>query len=406
MLNFKSLSLVFIVFYCAVSDAATVKDIAVGRVMIENQSQATQRQAGRAALEQVFVKLSGSVNVVNDPTIKRAIGNYEQYLVASSYLQRADTLMFEARFNQDKIVSLLKSTGMPIWANLRPNATLWFAKQSDDGDIIWFNQNASPEFNQRLQQLSFERGVNIVLPIGDLTDSMSISDFDVWTQNTTKLVAQTTRYNTAFTLSAAMKPITDRMRQQYQEEADFLNQQQELNRLFNTPDAVNNQSSNKSAAIQLPAESDFFQLDWIVSSEQELHIKKAFVASEEDAQALIVNQYADMLAAQYGTSGERAVSLNRSLVSVQNIKSLSDINALQSLLKEMPQVNEVELFGVSGNSANFYVVLNASMETLINLLTLDTRVSLPNNTLEQVSAPDTNESAIVETPKATLVWKR
>jgi hypothetical protein len=385
-------------FCCVFADAANVSDVAVGRVFIEDQSLATQKKAGKAALGQVFVKLSGSQNIINDATVKRAITNYEQYLIASSYLDREQGLFFEARFNQQKLTQLLKSIGLPVWANLRPSATLWFAGQDENADIQWFNQNSNPEFNQRLQNLSFSRGVNIVLPIGDLTDSISISEFDVWTQNMRKLIAQSTRYDTAFTISATLKPLSETARQTLQEQADFIAQQLALNQLFNASDEA------EVTPPVVPTATQAYQLDWIVSDAQQVHINTVFVTDQDEAMSLLVNSYADRLAAQYATTAPRSNSLLQSRMRVKNVQSLADVNEVLFLLNEMPQVGEVKLSSIDGDTLSFLLEVNGSTDSLISLLTLDPRVSVYAQSLE--GAITNSSSNGNDEQDNTLIWKQ
>lgn len=372
----KCLLIVLMVLFSSQGLAALIADINVGRVAIDDQSANTQTAAGRAALKQVLIKMSGSLQTVEQPAILRAIVNYEQYLIASSFVQQRSQLMFEARFNQEKLHALLKATGQPIWANLRPSATLWLAEQNLQGDVRWLNQNTAIDFNQALQQAAFERGVGIILPLGDLSDSMAISDFDVWTQNTVKLIPQSMRYDTVFTISGTINPITQEIRQRLAEQAAFLSQQQALDHLFNAPtdDSIATQSSG--ITVNAPSSTDQLQLDWIISSAQEVHIGKLFLTELSEAPSALVDQFADILAQQYAVSGERSAAdaVTRRL-SVRNIRSLSDFNQALALVNAMPQISRVELSDVQGDTASFVILLNGNSEEFISLVVLDKRVS-------------------------------
>lgn len=373
--------LILFFFMAALSllgDAATLSDINVGRVPIDDQSSITQSKAGREALRQVFIKMSGHEQTVNEPEIRRAISNYEQYLIASSFVQQQAGLMFEARFNEDKLIALLKATGLPVWASLRPSATLWFAQLTSTGDIRWLTQNTAATFNQTLQQLAFERGVGIVLPMGDLNDAMAISAFDVWTQNTSKLIAQSTRYDTPATISATLRPITATMREQYLEEANFLSQQQALERLLNGAEGGQVADMNKGTQLATaPTEEDEFQLDWIISSGQPVIIGKQFLTSADQAPLILVNEYADSLAQRYAVTAAVSASEARNIIlSMQNIHSLSDYNQVLALVNTMPQVNDVRLSTVRGATADFAISLNGNSEDFTSLLVLDKRVNM------------------------------
>ncbi|MFC4699303.1 DUF2066 domain-containing protein [Glaciecola siphonariae] len=396
MPHFKYLIVFLALVCCTTADASSVSDIAVGRVIIENQSSETQKRAGQAALRQVFVKLSGSEETLNNQIIRRALNNYEQYLIASSYIQRDEALLFEARFNQEKLTNLLKTSGLPVWANLRPSATLWLASQTPSRDLLWLNQNTAFAFNNNLQQQAFERGVNIVLPLGDLTDSMSVSAFDVWTQNTNKLKLQTTRYNTPFTISASLQPLSDAAREQYQEEAQFMAQQAALEALLNSPTELESESSsgsqvsnsgqNVNDAPVLPSPQDQYQLDWIISGPEQLHIGKTFLSDNNTVAQTLVRLYADLLASQYASDASMKGEKASGTLVMANILSLIDYNQALALINSMPQIDNVSLNSIEGNTASFSVSLLGSANDLVNLLTLDKRVKVNNQDISRANS--------------------
>jgi hypothetical protein len=213
----------------------------------------------------------------------------------------------------------------------------------------------------------------------------------VWTQNSSKLISQSKRYDTPFTISATIKPITDSMRQQYIEEANFLSQQQELEQLFNRSSNAP-ASVDKQSAMILPSDTDTYQLDWIVSSAQQIDIGKTFLQNEDQAMPALVNQYADMLAVKYALTGETSATSSTSHVVLQNVMSLSDYNDALTLFKGMPQISNISLEGVSGNRAKFLISLNGTAEEFVELVVLDKRVNRPLN--------------LIESSDIQLMWKR
>lgn len=362
--------------------ASVVADINVGRVLISDQSMATQSSAGRDALKQVFIKITGSDAVLSEPTIEKAIVNFEQFLIASSFVQRQNELVFEARFNQEKLMALLKASKLPIWTNLRPNASLWLGQDDPSSNVTWLNQNTAMAFNQKLQQLAFERGVSIILPLGDLNDAMQVSDFDVWTQNTAKLVAQSRRYDTAFVISATIKPLNDEMRQQYQQSAELLEQQLALERMFNVKSSASNITTGERKNLE--AENAMFRLNWIFKSAQQLHIGESLLRTPADAAAVLVDEYANMLASQYTLSpNQNGASSSTVYMNIKNIASLADFNQALALIESMPQVNDVQLLEVSPEYARFKLALNGRSADLANLLALDTRLSISRASMPQ-----------------------
>lgn len=385
--------------------AAKIETINVGRVAVNDQSLATQTTAGRAALRQVFIKMSGSIESVEHPTIRRAISNYEQYLVSSAYLMLDGQLWLEARFNQERVVNLLQATNLPVWANLRPSASIWLAKETPDNEINWIHQNNADDFSQLLTQAAFERGVSVILPLGDLEDTKSVSAFDVWTQNLNKLSEQSLRYNTDFVISASLKPITDEARETYLQKRTFKEQQSALDKVLNTT-GMSNKNANasnvqelgmQSERILVPKETDQVQLDWIISNGRNIQVGKVFLEDQSKVATTLIDLYANQLSAQYAVGGadsEQRVQTSKLLI-LHNLNSLSDFHNAQRLISAIPQVSAFNLQRIDGSKAVFSLSLSGQSNEFISLLSLDPRISA------SYDAKDTAQENTIQ-----LMWER
>jgi hypothetical protein len=376
--------------------AAKIDTINVGRVAVNDQSLAAQTTAGRAALRQVFIKMSGHAESVEHPTLRRAISNYEQYLISSAYVQLDNQLWLEARFNQERIVNLLKATDQPVWANLRPSASMWLAIETPSNEVEWIHQNNAEGFSQTLAQAAFERGVSIILPLGDLDDAKAVSAFDVWTQNLNKLSAQALRYNTDFVISASLKPITDEARERYLQKRSFTEQQSALEQLLNTlePSNINVNEPNmqergaQNESMLGPKETDQVQLDWIISNGKNIQIGKVFLADKSYVAKTLVDLYANLLAAQYavgGADGGQRVNADKRLI-LHNVNSLSDYHNAQTLISAIPQVSGLSLDKIEGSKAVFSLRLSGQSDEFISLLSLDPRISAFYDAIDGVQA--------------------
>nr|WP_136252254.1 DUF2066 domain-containing protein [Ningiella ruwaisensis] len=385
--------------------AAEVSHVNVGRVVIEDQSVNAQQRAGREALAQVFVKLSGAESVLDDPIIKRAINNFEQYLISSSYLQINDKRYFEARFNQEQLVGLIRGSNLPIWPSIRPSASLWLAIQTPSKDIEWLNQNNATEFNQKLQQTAFESGVNVLLPLGDLNDAMAISDFDVFTQNSPKLLQQNSRYGTEFIISAAVKPISVNMREEYEQQAQFSEQQAQLNALLNQPNGLpsSNAQPSSDAALErhFPAPSDNFQMDLIFSNGTQIEIRKRFFENEDNIAETVIDEYVSWLVAQYAVDTSSNASVASQLITINNVRSFVDASRALQALSNAPQVNSASIVGLNGSSVQVKVSLNGSVEGLLSVLKLDKRLSSP---LDGTMAENASVADSTKTQEIVFRW--
>ncbi|WP_395343395.1 DUF2066 domain-containing protein [Ningiella sp. W23] len=440
--------LTILVFVGMNAQASSVADINLGRVMIEEQSMSAQRQAGRDAMRQVFTKLSGMPSSAEAPAIRAAINNFERYLISSSYLTLNDQLFFEARFNEDALISLLRNEGLSIWPNLRPSAMLWisyegeghigatgsvsnqgFSDKANNADSTgtnndprgtfdlesgkddsqtnslaegWLNQNNAFEFSQSLAQASFARGVNVNLPLGDLIDSMAINEFDLKSQNIRKFLLQSTRYNVEYVISAVIKPITEKDRAQYNQEREFLAQQAALEKLLlneqsrdRLPGDGEQQASAEAELKQVPGDEDKFSLEIVSSNGSEVSVQRHYLPTVDGLAEYIVNLYADNLVQQYAVDAVSLASETAGVLQLQGIQSITDYNQALALLEEMPQVSELSLRSLEGKTAYFSVGLKGDIDSFISLISLDDRVSVP-----PVSSNFSQDSYI------PLLWKQ
>lgn len=404
-MNLKWGWLVVVLLFSTALSAAKMDSINVGRVAVADQSLATQTTAGRAALRQVFIKMSGATDSVKHPSIRRAITNYEQYMISSTFVQREQQLWIEARFNQERIRDLLKSTGQPVWSNLRPTASMWIAVKDSENDIKWIHQNNAENFGNALSDAAFERGVSVILPLGDLNDAKAVSSFDVWSQNLNKISAQSVRYNTDFVISATLKPITDDGRLIYLQNAAFSEQQKALESLLNAERQANrNQEDMKLEpqiknvrAVVVPKETDQYQVDWIISNGRSIKIGKVFLEQQSLVAKTLIDIYANQLSAQYAVGGagtDENVSA-KSILILHNLKNLSDHHNAQSLIDAIPQVSGLSLELIEGNKATFSLSLTGQIDEFIALIVLDPRVSA---FLDAPEAADANTIQLIWEP--------
>jgi hypothetical protein len=146
------------------SVANNIEHVNIGRIAVDDQSIRSQQRAGKLALEQVFVKLSGNVAVTKESEISKAIDNYEQFLVASSFIQQGQTLVFEATFNKTKVENLLLASGLSVWTSLRPSAVVWLALENSERQKVVLSQYSDSERAQKVILKAFARGVEVVMP--------------------------------------------------------------------------------------------------------------------------------------------------------------------------------------------------------------------------------------------------
>lgn len=140
------------------------------QTQIEVASTSTQEQqvALPKALEQVLIKASGSQELMELPKIQAALSSPENYLSSYSYTPGAKTTTMLVYFKPDAIQKILKDSGQKVWEN-RPVLLIWLTIKDNSGDSVLIGEtNIQPA--QTIYRDAGLRGVQVVLPIGDLQD--------------------------------------------------------------------------------------------------------------------------------------------------------------------------------------------------------------------------------------------
>lgn len=332
------------------SEADNIEHVNVGRVEVVDQSIASQQKAGKLALEQVFIKLSGNTDVAKESEIAKAVDNYEQFLIASSFIQQGQRLVFEASFNQDKIQSLLIASGRDVWTSLRPSAVLWLAFETNDKQQALLSQSAADvnlrsstdEKIQSVRLKSFARGVDIVIPLGDLDDSMNVSVYDVWNQFVSRLQDHSLRYNTDYLISATVQAFND---------------------------------SNEQSPPGTTHKVDYIIAHVDFRKSNKVNTGRIFGESENDVILKLVDEYANVLAQEFALNSESQTLVQAVQATISGIESLQDYVQMMALINSVPSVEKVRLIKQRNDVASIEIVQKISITQLISILTLDRRIS-------------------------------
>lgn len=411
MWRYLPLLLVLLSFIPQISYAQNIEHVNVGRIAVENQSLRSQQNAGKQALAQVFVKLSGNQNVLREPEISKAVDNYEQFLVASSFIQQSQTLVFEATFNRTKIESLLLASGLSVWASLRPSGVLWLANENLDKQKVMLSQLSAANLTQKVSLKSFARGVDIVVPLGDLEDSINLSVYDIWNQHISKLQVQSIRYATSYLISATVQAYTQEQAIADLAESELFYgrnlanelksdaQSGEMNDLvlpliepsdlsdidstidLNNMPAQNNLIMQNELLVDTEVPSGTtHKLDYVVTHvnpniSKRVETGRIFGNSEEAVILKVVDVYANILAKEFALSAPNAGENEIIQVVFNGIDSLEDYVNLMSLITSIPSVENVRLLRQSGTNAVLEIQQNMSTMQLKSILSLDERIS-------------------------------
>lgn len=199
--------LVFSGFFTTQLRAAEVTGMYQATVTVVSRDDERERQqAFGSALRQVLVKLTGRIDTLDNPDIRRALGSVQTYVEAWAYRSMtaepaADPLeavepaiALEVTFFQSQLQSLLDSAGIPLWPQNRPDTLLWIVEQDPSGQRSLAGTE-SPLL-AALQELAAERAMPLISPIFDLQDRMALRPDVLWALDPAAIVGASSRYRT------------------------------------------------------------------------------------------------------------------------------------------------------------------------------------------------------------------
>jgi hypothetical protein len=317
--------------------AASIEHINEGQILVTDQSSFTQKRAGKSAFQQVLVKLSGDPSVLENLEVKRSATNFEQYLVSSTFMQDGDKLIYQAEFNEQKIVGLLRSENLNVWGKRRPSGLLWLVIEDDvSKSKTLITQSSSSQYLDLVQQSAYDRGVELLMPIGDLTDSMNVTALDVWGLYSSSIFNKSIRYGTNYVVGARVGIVFD----------DF-------------------------------SASEKLQLSYFITNGQTIETKEIVGDSINSLIARFVNEYASYLAGLYSIGASETGLIYPVTLNIANVNTLVKYRQVLDILTSLTVTQKVELKAQSKDVASFMLTSNVPAQRLKTILKLEQNLREP-----------------------------
>ncbi|QFU74871.1 DUF2066 domain-containing protein [Halioglobus maricola] len=174
--------------------ADVVQNLYSARVPVVDQSSQTIAAAASDALGQVVVKVSGSEEALEHPTVRKAMGNARSQVQQYAFQDGDTGLVARFQFETSYVQRLVKQAGLPLWTANRPRVIAWLVTEQG-GERQFVNMDTTPELARELMDEFDARGVPAQLPLYDLTDATAVSTDDVWALNGDALQAASQRYD-------------------------------------------------------------------------------------------------------------------------------------------------------------------------------------------------------------------
>lgn len=361
--------LLFVSFFITYSaHSAAIDGLYTASVVIDNQSARQQRRAARNALEKVLVKISGNRQLLESSEVKRYLGRAEDFLLSYQFERTSNQLKYNAEFDVDKVESIIRNTGFPLWGKYRPDTLIWLAVEEQATDQ---RRLISDNINNELVNNAFvtakARGIDVSFPVLDLTDIQQVSVYDVWSSFSQNIVAASERYAMEYVLSARM--------------------------YFRTQQMVEQQQVSVDSPLE-PLVGDVWVIDWMLTKDGTFESGVVTALDKSNVMENLIETLADSLSRTYAISAVTTpLSDKYTNVTIANINSLSSYVDVLGFLDGLSMVVNASLVEQQGDKATFRLELFGAKDNLNQAFRLERRLQEP---LDSFGQP------IVDEP---LLWK-
>lgn len=176
-------------------------DIYRAEVLVKSQSAAVRNIAARDAMRQVLIRISGDTTAPEQPAIRAAINQAQNYLLEFSYASTDKRLDIDgksvpatvlvAKFSPQGIERLLREARLPLWPASRPKLLIWSVLKDPAGA---FHRVPDEVVMAALNERAVLRGLPLLLPLHDFEDTIALSSDNLWTFEEAAIKQASERY--------------------------------------------------------------------------------------------------------------------------------------------------------------------------------------------------------------------
>ncbi len=192
------------------SRAEVVRDLYSAEVPVKDQGSDALTTAAAIALAQVLVKVSGSEEVLREPSVADVLRTARREVLQYAYLPAAsddERMRVRMEFDSARVTDLVLAAGVPLWTANRPPVLVWLVLE-DTAGLQFATLDAAPEVVAALRETFAERGLPLRLPLYDLRDTSAISPDAVWRLDAQALAAASERYGVEHIVGARLTSLS------------------------------------------------------------------------------------------------------------------------------------------------------------------------------------------------------
>ena len=317
--------------------AARLADLYTAEVVVPGRAAADRQAALQDALTEVLLRLLGSTDLLQEPAVRKLAGQAQRYVEQYSYRRgqpespdAEPPLLLRVRFDGVALTRALRTAGLPVWGQERPDVLVWLAV--DDGRRRYLlSEQSRAQAARALRQAARRRGLPLVLPLMDLEDRRQVKFADVW--------------------GGFLEPV-QQASQRYRAQVLL------IGRLHRTA-------------------SGGWQGRWtLVQAGAGPQGWESRGATLQQSVAAGLGESAELLALRYAVRAGPSDADNSGLLRVSGVETLADYARVQKYLESLSPVEAAQLQRVEGDSAEFGLRLNGARRSLQQVIAIG-RVLVP-----------------------------
>lgn len=185
--------------------AAEVNDFYLVRLPVSG-AQLTDAQRSEA-LDDMLIRYSGLRELPASTALQRAQQQAGRYIAQTQTRNENGEKTADVSFDPAAVQHLAQTLGLPVWNHDRPAIMLWLVDNRGNNSAgerrIMLDQEYSAA-REQLRQVAMERGIPLLLPLGDLEDNMAVSASDVYGNFINPIAAASLRYQPDAVLVASL----------------------------------------------------------------------------------------------------------------------------------------------------------------------------------------------------------
>ena len=314
-------------------------------VAVSSQTTRERARAARVGLQQVLVRVSGSVDIAESPEIRAVLAQASRHVEQFHYEQTRDRFgktqeVLVMTFAPGVIEGILHDASMPFWPINRPDILVWLVEDQPDGGKTLVNDPNATAIKS-LKETAHDRGLALKFPLLDLDDRLAISAQEAWNLDRQVVLEASKRY--------------------------------------------------RADTVLLGRFTETSQGEWVAIWEYYHHGQSRSYDSRsnsaDDMAEVAINPLADFLAQRYAVTpgGEDRPVL---ITQIQNVNDFAAYRKVLDYLKQLALITHYELDAVLGDTLVVSMRLSGTLDQLDHAMALDGKMRAdPRGQANQEQAP-------------------